>query len=61
VLGVPQPVVMAECLRGKCSSETRISATYQFNGSNILTVFVSPDSAPRARSASRSTWPYSAT
>jgi hypothetical protein len=29
------------------AGETRISATYEFNGSNVMTVFVSPDSAAR--------------
>jgi hypothetical protein len=29
------------------AGETQISATYEFNGSNVMTVFVSPDAAPR--------------
>ena len=29
------------------AGETQISATYEFNGSNVMTVFVSSDSAPR--------------
>jgi hypothetical protein len=29
------------------AGETQISATYEFNGSNVMTIFVSPDIAPR--------------